>query len=176
MIQKNEAQLATLSIDIQAIRVNGKRMSLAAFKQLKVGSYFDEKKPNCKIWGMVKYKLSKDDDGEWVVYSLDGTLYRRETPMDEWDSHQVFKTEDGDYRVDGEDMPIYYWTNAYWEKQSDRNHYGTWRRLKEEQREIIRREKELHEVYDKKLKEAGLEVRRKDYRKAKELPHLFIAV
>ena len=52
MIQKNEAQLATLSIDIQAIRVNGKRMTLAAFKQLKRDT----------TW-MNKSHLVKD--GEW---------------------------------------------------------------------------------------------------------------
>ena len=171
MIQKNEAQLATLSIDIQAIRVNGKRMSLAAFKQLKVGECFDEKKPNCKRWGMVKYKLSKDDDGDWVVYSLDGTLYRRETPMGRWDARQVFKTEAGDYRVDGENMPIYYWSNAYWKKQEKRDYYST-----KEEIEIKYKERKLHEVYDNKLEEARLEVQRKDRKMATELPHLFIAV
>tara|TARA_R100000306_G_C4342445_1_gene125927 strand:+ start:13 stop:528 length:516 start_codon:yes stop_codon:yes gene_type:complete len=171
MIQKHEAQLATLSIDIQAIRVNGKRMTLAAFKQLKEGHYSNEKKPNCKIWGMVRYKLDKDDDGDWVVHSLDGTLYRRKTPLGRWDARKVFKTEDGDYRVDGENMPIYYWTNGYYDKQRRGDYF-----LTKEEIEIKYKERKLHEVYDNKLEEAQLEVQRKDYRMAKELPHLFIAV
>ena len=198
MIQKHEAQLATLSIDIQAIRVNGKRMSLAAFKQLQEGDYFDEKKPNCKIWGMVRYKLDKDDGGDWVVYSRDGTLYRRKTPIDDWDARQVLRTEDGNYRVDGEDIPDYY-TNGYRERQEKKvegmeDYYYhsyqdseiTWEEFKEATRiekekieqkwAIKRREKEQKEVHDKKLDKAKREVQRKDWKMASELPHLFIAV
>ena len=198
MIQKNSAQLATLSIDIQAIRVNGKRMSLAAFKQLQEGDYFDELKPNCKRWGMVRYKLDKDDGGDWVVYSRDGTLYRRKTPIDDWDARQVLRTEDGNYRVDGEDIPDYY-TNGYRERQEKKvkgmeDYYYhsyqdaeiTWEEFKEASRiekekieqkwAIKRREKEQKEVHDKKLDEAKREVQRKDWKMASELPHLFIAV
>jgi hypothetical protein len=152
MIQKNEAQLATLSIDIQAIRVNGKRMSLAAFKQLKEGDYLDEQKPSCKRWGMVDYKIDGNSSVKhWVVYSLDGTLYRRKVPISEWAVRERFRTEDGNYRVDGEDIP--------------KSVIEDWRHQTEEEEEQLR-----------KLNKAVDEVRRKDCKMAFELPHLFIAV
>lgn len=152
MIQKNEAQLATLSIDIQAIRVNGKRMSLAAFKQLKEGDYLDEQKTSCKRWGMVIYKIDRDSSARhWVVYSLDGTLYRRKTPISEWSVRERFKTEDGNYRVDGEEIP--------------KSVIENWRHQKEEDEEKLR-----------KLNKAVDEVIRRDCKMASELPHLFIAV
>tara|TARA_R110000823_G_scaffold300953_1_gene421817 strand:+ start:361 stop:816 length:456 start_codon:yes stop_codon:yes gene_type:complete len=151
MIQKNEAQLATLSIDIQAIRVNGKRMSLAAFKQLKEGDYLDEQKPSCKRWGMVIYKINGDVHKHWVVYSLGGTLYRRKAPISEWTVRKRFKTEDGNYRVDGEEIP----------KSVTENY----RLQEEEDKEKLR-----------KLNKAVDEVVRKDFKMASELPHLFIAV
>ena len=152
MIQKNEAQLATLSIDIQAIRVNGKRMTLAAFKQLKEGHYLDEQKPSCKRWGMVNYKIDRDSSVKhWVVYSLDGTLYRRKLPVSEYTVRARFKTEDGNYRVDGEDIP--------------KSVIDNWRHQKKEEKEQY-----------KKFNKAVDEVIRKDYKMAFELPHLFIAV
>ena len=90
MIQKNEAKLATLSIDIQAIRVNGKRMSLAAFKQLPKSLTIED---GSDVWGYVNYRIKKDKkpisrsrDGirplvisepdHWIVYSRNGKLYR----------------------------------------------------------------------------------------------------
>ena len=188
MIQKNEAQLATLSIDIQAIRVNGKRMSLAAFKQLKLGDYFDELKPKCKRWGMVKYKLDKDDRGNWLVYSLDGTLYRRKTPTSDHVADQVLRTEDGNYRVDGEDIPDTT-TSDYYNKhfpQFKDDTYGdiyadqeTWDKYKADlliHKKKIEKYKAIKRGHDKKLDEAKREVQRKDWKMASELPHLFIAV
>ena len=90
MIQKNEAQLATLSIDIQAIRVNGKRMSLAAFKQLPEGRILEDRSD---VWGYVNYRIKKDkkpisrsryrsrpldipEPDHWIVHSWNGKLYR----------------------------------------------------------------------------------------------------
>jgi len=164
MIQKHEAQLATLSIDIQAIRVNGKRMSLAAFKQLQEGDYLDENKPNCRRWGIVRYKLDKDDyHCLWVVYSQDGTLYRRKTPIDHWQGWQFFKTEDGNYRVDGEDIPNYR-DNGYFE----RRHRSSNCPSKEEEEQRI--------IHDNKLFLAGKKVEKEDCKMCSELPHLFIAV
>ena len=152
MIQKNEAQLATLSIDIQAIRVNGKRMTLAAFKQLKEGDYLDEEKPSCKRWGMVDYKIDRDSSVKhWVVYSLDGTLYRRKAPISKWVVRERFKTKDGNYRVDGEEIPGSV-TKTYRCQGKD------------EEEQLI------------KLNKAVGEVVRKDFKMASELPHLFIAV
>lgn len=189
MIQKNSAQLATLSIDIQAIRVNGKRMSLAAFKQLQEGDYFDELKPNCKRWGMVRYKLDKDDLGNWLVYSRDGTLYRRKTPTSYHVADRVLRTEDGNYRVDGEDIPNYN-TNGYYERQfpswdeDDKYKLYTKGKIKWEEYEIAKRihqekiekNKAIKRGHDKKLDEAKREVQRKDWKMASDLPHLFIAV
>ena len=85
MIQKHEAQLATLSIDIQAIRVNGKRLSLAAFKQLRVGH--DDHKEGSDVWGYVNYRVEETD--KWIVYSRDGELYRR--PV--WNENRIILNE-----------------------------------------------------------------------------------
>ena len=152
MIQKNEAQLATLSIDIQAIRVNGKRMTLAAFKQLREGDYLDEEKPSCKRWGMVDYKIDRDSSVKhWVVYSLDGTLYRRKAPISQWDVRERFRTEDGNYRVDGEEIPGSVIKSYRCQGEDEKEQLG-------------------------KLNKAVNEVVRKDFKMASELPHLFIAV
>jgi len=102
MIQKHEAQLATLSIDIQAIRVNGKRLSLAAFKQLRVGH--DDHKEGSDVWGYVKYRIPSqtrysislrrrvstgEETDKWIVYSRDGELYR--SPV--WNENRIILNE-----------------------------------------------------------------------------------
>jgi hypothetical protein len=103
---------------------------------------------------MVKYKLNKDDNGVWVVCSLDGTLYRRLAPTTDYVADRFFRTEDGNYRIDGKDMP---------------NNYQLYKQG------IIKTWNEYKEA-NKELEEAKRNFLQNDYRMASELPHLFIAV
>jgi hypothetical protein len=73
MIKTKEATLATLSVEVKALRVSDKQMTLAVFRQLPEGSISHSK--DGILWGIVRYKI--EDEVNWIVYSLDGKLYRR---------------------------------------------------------------------------------------------------
>lgn len=71
-IETKNATLATMSVTINALHVNGKQMTLAVFRQLPIGV----EKSEGDIWGIVRYSI-KDEGDLWVVFSKDGRLYRR---------------------------------------------------------------------------------------------------
>lgn len=71
-VETKNASLDTLAVTIMALHVNGKQMTQAVFKQLPEA---DEKEGE-PIWGIVRYKGVYSNI--WIIFSSDGTLYRRE--------------------------------------------------------------------------------------------------
>lgn len=72
LVETKNANLNTLSVTIQALHVSGKQMTLAVFRQLPVLDETEE----AVLWGVVRYDI-KDQGDLWLVYSLNGCLYRR---------------------------------------------------------------------------------------------------
>jgi hypothetical protein len=71
-VEAKNARLDTLAVTIQALHVSGKQMTLAVFRQLP-RAIEDE---DSELWGIVRYAI-KDEGAVWLVFSHDGTLYRR---------------------------------------------------------------------------------------------------
>jgi len=80
MIETKEATLATLSVEIQSLRVSGKQMTLAVFRQLPEGGIGEE--DDGEIWGTVRYKI-KHEGNIHLVYSKEGQLFRREIKLND---------------------------------------------------------------------------------------------
>lgn len=77
-VQTREASIDTIAVTIQALRVSGKQMTLAVFRQLPMHSIYKPDGTLCKaqLWGTVRYDFSKEGCGFWVVASVDGLLFR----------------------------------------------------------------------------------------------------
>lgn len=75
IVETKNASLDTLSVTILALHVSGKQMTLAVFRQLP--SAYENERAN--LWGIVRYAI-KDEGETWLVFSVDGRLFRR--PLD----------------------------------------------------------------------------------------------
>jgi len=71
-IETKNASLDTLAVTILALHVSGKQMTQAVFKQLPDKMEDDDS----ELWGTVRYTI-KDAGSLWLVFSSNGTLYRR---------------------------------------------------------------------------------------------------
>jgi putative heme iron utilization protein len=77
-ILATEATLSTLRVEIKALAVSGKQMTLAVFRQLPqmdTTSAVEELWPDAAYWGTVRYTI-KDEGDLWAVIEQDGKLYR----------------------------------------------------------------------------------------------------
>jgi len=77
VINISDVGLKTATVTLKTITVSGKQMTLAVFRQLRIGQP-DEGEP----WGIVNYSI-KDQGKVWLVYSHDATLKRRVIPIRE---------------------------------------------------------------------------------------------
>lgn len=92
-----EATLSTLKVEIKALTVSGKQMTLAVFRQLPVSEALDGRwklRQGVAYWGTVRYPI-KDQGVEWAVIEQSGILYRAclqsffEDMYDRWNDRQV---------------------------------------------------------------------------------------
>lgn len=77
-ILATEATLSTLNVEVKALVVSGKQMTLAVFRQLpEMHALNDEENlwSDVQYWGMVRYSI-KDEGDLWAVIEQDGKLYR----------------------------------------------------------------------------------------------------
>jgi hypothetical protein len=77
-ILATEATLSTLRVEIKALTVSGKQMTLAVFRQLprmKTTTNDAELWPDASYWGIVRYAI-KDEADLWAVIEIEGKLYR----------------------------------------------------------------------------------------------------
>jgi hypothetical protein len=76
-IETKSASLDTMTVTIQALHVNGKQMTMSVFRQLPAPdeSWNEQSHPQARPWGWVKYKYR--DATHWLVFSLNGQLWRR---------------------------------------------------------------------------------------------------
>lgn len=73
-MNKNNIEISTLSVELRVIQINNKQMTLSVFKQLPEFSCGYPSEAN--IWGYVKYKIGRNGASKWLVFSMDGVLYR----------------------------------------------------------------------------------------------------
>lgn len=77
-----QATVESLSIEVKAIRIDGRKMTIAVFQQLPVMWLLVNPKgenptirDGYKVWGYVRHKVR--DEGEvWLVAERNGALYR----------------------------------------------------------------------------------------------------
>lgn len=77
-ILATEATLSTLKVEIKALTVSGKQMTLAVFRQLPTQKTYDcemNLRLDVRYWGIVRYAI-KDEGDVWVVMEQGGRLYR----------------------------------------------------------------------------------------------------
>lgn len=78
MIETNRISLDTMAVEIRALHVGAKQMTLAVFRQLPTAYAYrgdGSLDPKKRLWGIVRYAI-KDDADVWVICDVDGILYR----------------------------------------------------------------------------------------------------
>lgn len=71
-ILERNASVNMLSVTIQALKVEGKQMTLALFRQLPISTENSE----AEYWGVVHYSIADQGD-KWIVFSQNGRLFKR---------------------------------------------------------------------------------------------------
>ena len=81
-VETKSASIETLSVQILALHVDGKQMTLSVFRQLPIAKVFmnDGNPLAVSCWGLVRYSIKHEGDF-WLVVSYSGRLYR--CPIDE---------------------------------------------------------------------------------------------
>lgn len=171
------------SVSIKVIRVNNKQMTQAVFRQLPQGT--EDK--SSTLWGIVKYDGIGRYQGQWLVFSQSGKLFRRELDLSQRgvDQYDLTRAKE-QLKYHGPSYYAYKDEPGYWEKQSQT--YSA-ERVKQERAEY---EKSKYEYESKKkalqkaveeeeqyvFNEQKAEVNRYSYEHGlvKKLPQLFIAV
>jgi hypothetical protein len=75
--QGKSVEIKSMTVSIQVITVNNKQMTQAVFKQLPEKEYFDEEGYIIgNLWGRVKHEFGHYKDGFWIVFELNGLLYK----------------------------------------------------------------------------------------------------
>lgn len=85
LINIEDAKLQTLSVEIKAMTVNGKQMTLSTFRQLPERNIFavDYKLDGGVPWGLVRYHWGDQSrSGFHVVWQLDSVLFRAFLSLD----------------------------------------------------------------------------------------------
>lgn len=78
MSERYIALIGAHEVTVQALRVNGSKMTLQFFRQIPRASYFiRDAEPDSTLtaWGRVIYLISKEGR-EWLLAQRDGNLYR----------------------------------------------------------------------------------------------------
>jgi len=81
-ISTSEATIQTASIEIKALTLNNKQMTLAVFRQLPE----QEVEETDVHWGLVRYTIGEKD--LWLVFSREGKLYRAAVPALSWSDEE----------------------------------------------------------------------------------------
>ena len=68
-----------LPITIQALRINGKKVSIAVFNQFPVIDLL--KIPTENWWGVVNKRVPNEECGYWMIGHVDGVIYRGDTQI-----------------------------------------------------------------------------------------------
>lgn len=68
-----------LPITIQALRINGKKVSIAVFNQFPVIDLL--KIPTENWWGVVNKRVPNEECGYWVIGHVDGVIYKGDTQI-----------------------------------------------------------------------------------------------
>lgn len=76
-ISSEKATIETLQVVIKSIRIEKKQMTLAVFRQLPIKQILTDENDliDYTYWGIVNYKI-KDEGNQWVVFSIDGYIFR----------------------------------------------------------------------------------------------------
>ena len=75
--QGKSVEIKSMTVGIQVMAVNNKQMTLAVFKQLPEKKCFDEQGYSVgNWWGSVNYPFGDYKNGFWIVFELDGVLYK----------------------------------------------------------------------------------------------------
>ena len=85
IIDVKDVSLHTASVTLQAIKVSGKQMTLAVFRQLPEE---DSPTSDADYWGVVRYEFK--DCGPWLVFSENGVLKKREKLKRWWFDNERF--------------------------------------------------------------------------------------
>ncbi len=140
-VETKNASLDTLAVTIMALHVSGKQMTQAVFKQLPEG---DEKEGE-PIWGIVRYKGIYSNI--WIIFSSDGTLYRRElqtkNPSLGWvrEAQKELDMHDRQYRQD-----------SYNRTETDNPNTIKWRlEIAEKRLDLANNLEESQDMYDEDL-------------------------
>lgn len=91
IINIEDVSLKTMQVEIRALVVSGKQMTLSVFRQLPKMDYFRIEcltHESIKIfhplgavaWGVVNYKFGGSSDDKHLVWQLENTLYRQYLP------------------------------------------------------------------------------------------------
>jgi hypothetical protein len=137
-ILATEATLSTLKVEIKALTVSGKQMTLAVFRQLPTTAALarDWKlRQGVAYWGIVRYTV-KDEGDIWAVVERNGKLYRArltadfhhdlrrqwpDVPQDLGDAYRAAKDEErwqhGGYEYWGTEIMIFDKLFRAWEKE-----------------------------------------------------------
>jgi len=75
--QGKSVEIQSMTVSIQVMAVNNKQMTLSVFRQLPEKKCFDEQGYAVgNWWGSVNYLFGDYKNGFWIVFELDGVLYR----------------------------------------------------------------------------------------------------
>ena len=85
MIIATETKIHTFSVTIQSLTLKDRQMTLAVFRQLPQGRFYEntngQRNPILGTpWGLVRYDI-KDQGYLWIVHEHDGVLYRCSFPV-----------------------------------------------------------------------------------------------
>ena len=75
--QVKSVEIQSMTVSIQIMAVNNKQMTLSVFRQLPEKKCFDEQGYSVgNWWGWVNYPFGNYKNGFWIVFELDGILYK----------------------------------------------------------------------------------------------------
>lgn len=132
-VETKSASIETLSVQILALHVDGKQMTLSVFRQLPIAKVFmaDGNPHAASCWGLVRYSIKHEGD-LWLVVSYSGRLYR--CPIDEDFYASKLECAEENLRKAKEELPRFeewYAAAAEWDAyQKEVSEYQRW--LKEQ--------------------------------------------
>lgn len=171
-VESKHAEIDTLHVTLQALRVDKKQMTLAVFRQLPAAQLHKEDGELAfdSLWGWVKYDIA-GEGSMWFVTETGGRLYR-------CPNFRIDSLEDLRYRARRLEKEHKWWhsVNELPEKErtnkryEERAHYRSYYWNAADGPEI---EKDLIEIYKKIERSINMA---KNRQRLRSLPQLFIAV
>lgn len=163
-ITTQEVAVETVTVEIRAMTLNGKQMTLSVFRQLpksdetELEEIGEAEVVDGQPWGIVRYAI-KDEGDIWLVFSRAGKLYRRALDFEE-DPFLELRTSLRELR---EDVRIL--ENSGYDKETGNQ------TLQNKRRALAYEEKALKDYLAEERERIGRETNYLD-----TLPQLFIAV